>query len=113
MKTRALIIGIAMLLASGTAHSGDSKSVPKPSWVIDCRKAEIQYDGDDDDDARRGHLTLKDVREIEKLAPYLKKCEAFWECVKRRGTKWPDGSAWVYPPAGTKWGTKQSPVKNF
>jgi hypothetical protein len=108
MLRKILLAGIAALfLAAGTAHSGDSKSEPKPSWVIDCRKAEIQYDGDDDDDARRAHLTLKDVREIEKLAPYLKKCEAFWECVKRRGTKWPDGSAWVYPPAGTKWGTKQ------
>ena len=106
---RLFLAGIAALfLTKGTANSGDSKSEPKPSWVIDCRKAEIQYDGDDDDDdARRGHLTLKDVREIEKLAPYLRKCEAFWECVKRRGTKWPDGSAWVYPPAGTKWGTKQ------
>ena len=58
MKTRALIIGIAMLLATGTAHSGDSKSEPKPSWVIDCRKAEIQYNGGDDDNARGGQRAI-------------------------------------------------------
>jgi hypothetical protein len=77
---------------------------PKPSWVINCRKTQIEYNGDEETVRA---LTLKDIREIEKLTPYLKKCEAFWECVSRRGTKWPDGHAWVYPPAGSKLGAEQ------
>jgi len=100
----------ALFLATGAAHGGSDKPEPKPSWVIDCRKAEIQYNGGDDDNARGGILTLKDVREIEKLAPYLKKCDAFWECVRRRGTKWPSGKyegLWVYPPEGSKLSPEQ------
>jgi hypothetical protein len=58
MKKLSLSGIAALFLATGTAHSGDSKSEPKPSWVIDCRKAEIQYDGGDDDDARKSKNSL-------------------------------------------------------
>jgi hypothetical protein len=86
-----------------------SKSKPtadqeKPNWEINCRRTEIQYIGDDEYASR--HLTLKDIREIEKLVPYLKKCDAFWQCVVKRGIKWPEGSAfagtWVNPPGVPK-----------
>jgi hypothetical protein len=53
------------------------------------------------------YVVVIERSEFETLAKALavarrefKKCDAFWECVKRRGTKWPDGSAWVYPPGG-------------
>src|SRR5215831_5227644 len=106
-----LLTGIAALcLATGTAHSGDSKSEPEAGWRINCRKVEIWYEGGEENDAQPGHLTLKDIREIEKLIPYLKKCDVFWECVRRRGTKWPSGKyegLWVYPPEGSKLGPEQ------
>jgi len=94
-----LLTSIATLfLATGTAHSGDNK--PEPKWAIDCRKAEIQYNGGNDDDARRGILTLKDSREIEKLIPYLKKNAmhfgSAWHGAARSGLKAMNGLAHGY-----------------
>jgi hypothetical protein len=97
---RLALIALALALASPMALPAKAAPAEEPNWLINCRKTQIEYNGQEESIR---NLTLKDIREIEKLIPYLKKCDAFWECVVRRGIKWPDGSAWVYPPLGSKW----------
>jgi hypothetical protein len=58
----------------GAAHGGSSKPEPESGWRINCRKVEIWYEGGEENDAQPGHLTLKDIREIEKLIPEKMRC---------------------------------------
>jgi hypothetical protein len=113
---KTLLAGIAaLLLATGTVMAMDEfgpmppdwwkpglpyrpPHPPKPHWELDCRSTRIYSN---DADALRGALTIEDIREVEKLIPYAKKCDAFWTCVWRRGVKDADGK-WLDIPGPPK-----------
>jgi hypothetical protein len=116
MIIRRLAAGIAaLLLATEIAQAVDQAE----GWFMDCRRDRIIKDYPKSSDPPvhatqqedGSYVVVIERSEFETLAKALavarrefKKCDAFWECVERRGTKWPDGHAWVYPPKGSKLG---------
>jgi hypothetical protein len=62
---------IAMLLTTGTAHA-DDWHLHRTCIVIKIFDDSIVY------------LELKDIQELQKYIPDLKKCTAFWQCVADR-----------------------------
>jgi hypothetical protein len=99
MSTRTLLAGVAALfLATGTAHAADQK------WEGDFRrcwaKTTFEHSPKIDDPLTFGYyygvevdeskttatviLSLEDVLELQKRLPLLKKCTAFFQCLKDR-----------------------------
>jgi hypothetical protein len=110
MKCSLFPAGVAALfLATGAAHPTKAGYFVQDTWITNCRYRIIEKRRPDDAEGPENlmSITPEDLPVLEKEIKNLKKCVQFRECVERRGTKWPDGHAWVYPPQGSKLGPKR------
>ena len=81
---RALITGIAMLLATGAAHAGGYSRTDE--WELNCRMAAINKARPDDADwdEHMMVITPADLPGLEKEIKKFKQCLAFLKCTKDR-----------------------------
>jgi hypothetical protein len=84
MNNRALITGIALLLATGAAHAGGYSKTDE--WTLNCRMEAINKGRPDnsDWDEHTMVITRADLPALEKEIKKFKQCIAFWKCTEDR-----------------------------